>query len=132
MLALALVAVVTAVAQNALMQTVVSVRRDEPVRRIQSSAPDSLRALRTARRAQEAFEFVRKQNLPYELGVSGHSCDVRIGRWCVWNDESNDRQPPPESPRIIEARQKLLAVLDTMGRRYPGDEWIASQEVRYL
>jgi len=131
MLALALVVVIT-VAQNAPMQTVVPVRRDEPMPRVQSSAPDSLRALKTARRAQDAFEFVRKQNLPYEFGVSGHNCDVRVGRWCVWNDESNDRQPPPESPRIIEARKKLLAVLDTLASRYPGDEWIASQEVRYL
>src|SRR5689334_18472485 len=113
MLALALVVVIT-VAQNAPMQTVVPVRRDEPMPRVQSSAPDSLRALKTARRAQDAFEFVRKQNLPYEFGVSGHNCDVRVGRWCVWNDESNDRQPPPESPRIIEARKKLLAVLDTL------------------
>ena len=95
-------------------------------------APDSLRALRSARRAQEAFEFVRKQNLPRDGGVGSHHCDVRIGRWCIWNDETNDRVPPPEAPRIREARAKLLVLLDSMGALFPGDEWIAAQRVRYL
>src|SRR5205823_2106929 len=30
------------------------------------------------------------------------------------------------------AREKLLAVLDTVGARFPGDEWVAAQHVRYL
>jgi hypothetical protein len=96
------------------------------------SAPDSLRALRSARHAQESFEFVRKQYLPREPGVGSHHCDVRIGRWCIWNDESNDRVPPPESPHIMQARDKLLATLDSIGTYFPGDEWVAAQEVRYL
>jgi hypothetical protein len=98
----------------------------------QSTPADSIRALRSARRAQETFEFVRKQYLPREAGVGTHHCDVRIGRWCVWNDESNDRTPPAESPRIKQAREKLLAILDTVGARFPGDEWVAAQQVRYL
>lgn len=71
-------------------------------------------------------------NLPTEPGVGSHRCDVHVGRWCVWNDESNDREPPPESPRIRAARERLLATLDTLGTTFPGDEWIASQRVRYL
>lgn len=111
--------------QSVPVQTVASSRP-------RATTPDSLRALRTARRAQETFEFVRRNNLPREVGVGSHHCDVRVGRWCVWNDESNDREPPPEAPRIKEARAKLLGLLDTLGTRFPGDEWIAAQRVRYL
>jgi hypothetical protein len=111
--------------------TVLAARRDIPVRAA-TSPVDSIRALRSAHRAQEMFELVRRQYLPREFGAGSHRCDVRIGRWCIWNDDSNDREPPPESPRIRQARQKLLVVLDTLGARFPGDEWIASQHVRYL
>ena len=100
--------------------------------REQRSAPDSLRALRTAKRAQDGFEFIRRQYLPHEYGVGSHHCDVQVGRWCIWNDESNDRKAPPEAPRVIEARTKLLALLDSVGTQFPGDEWIAAQQVRYL
>ena len=93
---------------------------------------DSMRALKSARRAQANFESIRRMNLPRESGVGSHHCDVHIGRWCIWNDESNDREPPPESPTIRRARERLLGVLDTLGAAFPGDEWIASQQVRYL
>lgn len=93
---------------------------------------DSIRALKSARRAQANFETIRRMNLPREFGVGSHHCDVRIGRWCIWNDETNDRKPPPESPRIRAARDRLLADLDTLGANFPGDEWIASQQIRYL
>lgn len=96
------------------------------------STIDSIRALRSARRAQASFETIRRMNLPRETGVGSHHCDVRVGRWCVWNDESNDREPPPEAPAIRRARERLLAMLDTLGDERPGDQWIASQRVRYL
>ena len=130
MLGPALVAIIAALAQNAPSQGLASVRRESGVAR--PPVPDSLRALKSAHRAQEAFEFIRKVNLPREFGVGSHHCDVRVGRWCVWNDETNDREPPPESPRITRERAKLLALLDSLGSRFPGDEWIASQQVRYL
>jgi hypothetical protein len=118
-------------AQVAPSQTVAAATRDAPVPR-ERSAPDSLRALRTARRAQNSFEFIRRQYMPHEYGVGSHHCDVQVGRWCVWNDESNDRKAPAEAPRVIEARVKLLAVLDSVGAQFPGDEWVAAQQVRYL
>lgn len=96
------------------------------------SIADSIRALKRARSDQADFEWTRKANLPREYGVAGHRCDVHVGRWCIWNDESNDRDPPPESPHIKDARNRLLARLDTLGAALPGDEWIASQQVRYL
>jgi hypothetical protein len=121
----------SALAQSAPIQTVAASRHDGPAHQQRPDA-DSLRALKSARRAQESFELVRRQYLPRDFGVGNHHCDVRIGRWCVWNDETNDRKPPPESPRIKEARDKLLAVLDDVGSRFPGDEWVAAQLVRYL
>ena len=121
---------VAALAQAAPTQVVAASRADAPL--ASSSRVDSVRALRAARRAQESFETIRRFNLPREYGIGSHRCDVRVGRWCVWNDESNDRKAPPEAARTIEARAQLLARLDTLSARIPGDEWIAAQRVRYL
>ena len=41
-------------------------------------------------------------------------------------------EPPPESPRIVAGRQRLLARLDTFAAVIPGDDWIIGQQVRYL
>ena len=120
-----------ALAQGAPTQ-VVAASRGAPPLRASSSRVDSLRALRAARRAQESFETIRRQYLSREYGIGSHHCDVHVGRWCVWNDETNDRKAPPEAPRTIEARAQLLARLDTLAARIPGDEWIAAQRVRYL
>jgi hypothetical protein len=125
-----LAATFVALAQGASTQTIAA-RGDERVH-AQRPAADSLRSLRAAHRAQENFESTRRQYLPHEYGVGSHRCDVQVGRWCVWNDESNDRKAPPEAPRVIEARARLVALLDTMASRFPGDEWIAAQSVRYL
>jgi hypothetical protein len=93
---------------------------------------DSVRVARAARKAQEAFEWVRRRNLPREFGLAGHPCDVVIrGRWCVWSGD-DDREPPPESPRIRDARERLLQVLDSLSALRPTDLWIVSQQVRYL
>lgn len=118
-------------AQGASTQVVAASRAEVPPS-ASSARVDSLRALRAARRAQESFETIRRQYLPREYGIGSHHCDVRVGRWCVWNDETNDRKAPPEAPRIIEARAQLLARLDTLAFRIPGDEWIAAQRVQYL
>lgn len=122
-----LLATLLSAAQAAPAQTILVSRKA----RVESAA-DSIRALRSARRAQASFETVRRMNLPREAGVGSHHCDVRVGRWCVWNDESNDREPPPEAPQIRRARERLLVMLDTLGAEHPGDPWIASQRVRYL
>ena len=122
---------IAALAQGASTQIVAS-RGEEQARVVQSSRADSLRALRAAHRAQESFESIRRNYLPHEYGLGSHHCDVQVGRWCVWNDESNDRQAPPEAPRVVEARGKLLALLDTVRSRIPGDEWVAAQQVHYL
>ena len=130
MLVSILVLSVTVFTQGGPIQTVAAARRDQPTR--SATSVDSARALRSAHRAQESFEFTRKLYLPREAGVGSHHCDVRVGRWCVWNDETNDRKPPAENPHIVQARAKLLALLDSTAARFPGDEWVAAQEVRYL
>ena len=132
MLASLFVAALSTVVQGTPLQTVVVARRDDPAQARKAATSDSIRAARSARRAQETFEFVRRQYLPREYGVGSHHCDVRIGRWCIWNDETNDRKPPPESPHVTRARERLLGVLDTVGAHFPGDEWVAAQQVRYL
>ena len=122
-------------AQSVLAQSEPPLRtadRGTPARHSASSRDDSARIVRSARRAQERFESLRRRYLPREFGHGSHHCDVVVGRWCVWNDETNDREPPPESPRIRDARLALLATLDTLGNLQPQDEWIAGQQVRYL
>lgn len=93
---------------------------------------DSQRILRSARRAQERFESVRRENLPREWSGGSHPCDVIIGRWCRWDDGEDERDPPPEAPRIVEARRRFLGTLDSAARLLPGDGWLAAQRVRYL
>lgn len=98
--------------------------------------PDSGRALRTARGAQAAFERTRFISLPWadDTGWSGH-CDEIIGRFCITYDDSEDSEdwtPPAEHARVVQARARLIARLDTAAAAVPGDRWIAGQRVRYL
>lgn len=85
------------------------------------------------RRAQGAFERYRRLNLPEYRGrvMSGRNCPEPVGmNWCYWYDETQN--VPPEHPRITAARHRLLSILDSLGRRNPGDDWISGQRVRYL
>ena len=93
------------------------------------AALDSARDVRAARGAQAAFERRRRGSLPWESGGAGR-CQVRLGRYCWWYDES---QPhfPDEAPSIVRARADLLRELDSLGARRPGDEWIAGMRVHY-
>jgi hypothetical protein len=86
-----------------------------------------------AQNAQEEFERFRRLNLPsYRGRVPRGNCPEPVGmNWCYWYDEDSPGIPP-EHPRVIEAREKLLALLDTLGTGNPGDNWISGQRVRYL
>lgn len=92
--------------------------------------PDSQAVLRSARRAQAAFELMRRRHLPQGPGPSG-GCDARIGRLCYWYAEG-DSTEPAEPPAIRAGRERLLAALAQAAALQPGDEWIAGQRVRYL
>lgn len=91
---------------------------------------DSARVLRVARRAQASFEATRRARLPITTGGTSRECDVRIGRYCYWYNES-DPPPPPEPAAIGAARHRLIATLDSLVRIQAGDEWLVGQVVRY-
>ncbi|HET7583833.1 MAG TPA: hypothetical protein VFK13_02940 [Gemmatimonadaceae bacterium] len=100
-----------------------------------SAAPDSAHVRRDAERAQERFERIRIQELPWVWdGGSSGSCDERVGRFCLTFDDADDEPwtPPPETERVQEARDTLLARLRDAAARVRGDWWISGQLVRYL
>src|SRR5687767_2502562 len=86
--------------------------------RVSASAADSVRDLRAARSAQGSFERSRRYSLPEGGGSSGR-CDVQLGRYCWWYDESPPNLPP-ESGLITRRRAELLATLDALAERHPG------------
>jgi hypothetical protein len=100
-----------------------------PQGRASSSPADSMRDLRDARTAQGSFERARRYSLPEGGGSSGR-CDVQLGRYCWWYDEVPP-DIPPESDQITRRRAELLATLDALGERHPGDDWIAGMRVHY-
>lgn len=100
-----------------------------PQGRVAPSPADSMRDLRGARSAQGSFERARRYNLP-EGGGSYGRCDVQLGRYCWWYDEVPP-DIPPESDQITRRRAELLATLDALGERHPGDDWIAGMRVHY-
>jgi hypothetical protein len=91
---------------------------------------DSTPEFRSARNAQEAFEWSRVRLLPIGGGSSGR-CDERIGRFCYWYDDG-DTTLPMEPAALVQARERLLGELDRARRARPDNDWIVGQHVRYL
>ena len=100
-----------------------------PQGRAVSSAADSMRDLRVARSAQSSFERARRYSLPDGGGSFGR-CDVQLGRYCWWYDETPPNLPP-EAEQITRRRLELIATLDALAARHPGDDWIAGMRVHY-
>ena len=99
----------------------------------QSGGIDSLAVLKSARRAQDAFEFTRRGNLPQRPSGSNGGRYQVIGRMRYWYEPGGDEDSaPPEPPQIRQARTRLLAALEVAAVSLPGDEWIVGQRVRYL
>ncbi len=94
-----------------------------------AAPPDSTDAARAIRRAQRAFESDRRTHLSLDIDNGRGSCDANIGRFCYWYRPA---EVPPEPDAIGQARMLLLARLDEASERWPGDDWIAGQRVRYL
>lgn len=87
---------------------------------------DALRA------AQEGFETFRRRNAPVFAVRSGPDrCDERVGRFCYWYEEDSP-DPPNESERIRESRNRLIEQIDSVGKLWPNDRWVSGQRVRYL
>lgn len=94
-----------------------------------AAAPEDPRQF--GQREQAKFETFRRANLPYSRSNAPNACQERVGRFCYWYDE--DAEPaPPEPGAVSAARGRLIEVLDSLGRAYPKDTWIAGQRVRYL
>src|SRR5687768_7134945 len=94
-----------------------------------AAPPDSAADLRAARRAQRTFEDDRRTHLVLDIDNGRGACDATIGRFCYWYRPS---EAPPEPDAIGQARMLLLARLDAAAARWPADDWIAGQRVRYL
>jgi hypothetical protein len=92
---------------------------------------DSAALLRRAHRAQADFEWRRIARLPLGSARAGGECDAVIGRFCYWHD-ATAAHPPSEPAEISTARERLIAVLDSVADSLPGDEWVVGQQVRYL
>jgi hypothetical protein len=114
------------------LQAQAPLQRDDATPRpatIATSRRDSAAVLRQARDAQRAFERRRRWRLQRGFDGGGR-CDVRVGRFCYWYDESAP-DGPPEPPAIAEDRATLMRTLEEAARLLPGDAWIAGQRVRY-
>lgn len=96
-----------------------------------AATQDSARTLRALRGAQARFERTRRHHLPQEAGRGGSGCDMRIGRFCYWYDDTPMPSGWREEEPVIAGRRALLAALDSAARRFPGDAWILGQRVRY-
>ncbi len=94
-----------------------------------AAVADSARELSRVRHAQVSFERSRRNHLPFTSTSSGR-CDVRLGRFCWWYDESMPTFPP-EADAIGRKRSELVAQLDDSGARYPKDDWLAGMRVHY-
>jgi hypothetical protein len=131
---LTLSALIVAATMPALMQSVANAQSLGPARPFPRSTPtlspkDSARALKVARRAQSDFEVLRRRLLPIEDSPGG-ACSAVIGRYCY--REQTGFGPPAEAPEVIGARDRLLTVLDSLGRLLPEDRWILGQKLRYF
>lgn len=84
-------------------------------------------------REQRRFEAFRRANLPDYRGnvPRGNRCQEQVGMICYWYDEEAPA-PAPERRLVADARERLLAVLDSLGDANPADPWLAGQRVRYL
>lgn len=98
-----------------------------------SQAPDALadsvRDAKHARNEQASFERARRAYLPSDPGGGGR-CDVHVGRFCWWSDETRP-ELPPEAPSVVARRALLIFLFDSLATVHPGDDWIVGMGVHY-
>ena len=90
---------------------------------------DSVRDAKRARNEQASFERARRAYLPRDAGSDGR-CDVHVGRFCWWSDESPPALPP-EAPSTVARRTLLILLFDSLATVHPGDDWIVGMSVHY-
>ncbi len=95
----------------------------------QAVPPDSAALVAEAHGDQADYERDRLVLAPEAGSSADGPCDERIGRFCFTFRYGG--RPPPESPRVVHLRDRLLARLDSIGARIPGDDWVLGQRVWY-
>lgn len=95
----------------------------------QTSRRDSIDARNRVLKAQARFEQVRRMNLPSSPEGPATGCEMKVGRFCQWND--TDHTEPPEPKPIEKARVRLMEALVQASQRSQRDGWITGQRVRY-
>ena len=96
----------------------------------QDPAGTAREALERARDAQRRFERDRRRSFP-RAAFTHARCDEHIGRFCLTHDGDDEWIPTPEPPGVREGRGRLLAILDSVAARVPGDDWLLGQRVAY-
>ena len=110
------------------LRTVAYVAPSDP-RPAADALADSIRDARHARNAQASFERARRAYLPSEPGSGGY-CDVHVGRYCWWAEETRP-DLPPEAPSVIARRALLISLFDSLAAIHPGDDWLVGMGVHY-
>ncbi|MDF1505402.1 hypothetical protein [Roseisolibacter sp. H3M3-2] len=102
-----------------------------------AAQPDGARPARAehalvkeAKEAQRAFERTRRNGLRFYNGGAEARCEERIGRLCYWNN-NGDVPPLDERAEVVTEREALLELLGRAAAADPGDDWVATQRVRY-
>lgn len=90
---------------------------------------DSARDAKRARNEQASFERARRAYLPSGPGGEGR-CDVHVGRFCWWSDETKP-ELPPEAPAVVARRYLLVSLFDSLAAVHPGDDWMVGMAVHY-
>ena len=94
-----------------------------------TSVADSGSPVYRGHRAQADFELYRRTHLPTAHTGRPGSCDETVGRFCYWYAET----PVPREPQgIIDQRDRLVSLLESLALLTPDDRWITGQRVRYL
>jgi len=87
-------------------------------------------AVERARDAQRDFERLRRRH--YRRHPRGtERCDEHIGRFCLSHDGDDDWSPAPDPDEVVEARARLLTILDRVAASGVRDPWVTGQRVAY-
>ncbi len=121
----ALLVSLAALAASARAQ-VVDVRSVTP----ESTGP-SVISLKAVQLEFEAFRRTHLPSMSVSRGGGSGSCDEQVGRFCYWYDEKSPA-PPKEPDSIRDARNRMIAKLDSNAKAFPGERWTSGQVVRYL
>lgn len=121
----------TALALLLALQVVAPERSQAPPQQPQ----DARALLHKARDAEADYERALRWYAPVSLGgmPEGDRCDERVGRFCLFFDDSEENRPlPPTNPKVVVARRAAVSALRRAFSAAPGDRRVADALIRYL